>query len=60
VSVRDGRNTALMHMASTLPAKVLSDLLCGVLGVAALWNSFAGSGNAEYAAALARRQTTEA
>lgn len=60
VSVRDGRNTALMHMASTLPAKVLSDLLGISATSAALWNSFAGSGNAEYAAALARRQTTEA
>ncbi len=49
-----------MHMASTLPAKVLSDLLGISATSAALWNSFAGSGNAEYAAALARRQTTEA
>jgi hypothetical protein len=60
VSVRDGRNTALMHMASTLPAKVLSDLLGISVTSAAQWNTFAGSGNAEYAASLARRRTIEA
>jgi hypothetical protein len=59
VSVRDGRNTALMHMASTLPAKVLSELLGISVQSAAHWNTFAGSGNAEYAASLARRQPTE-
>jgi hypothetical protein len=60
VSVRDGRNTALMHVASTLPAKVLSDLLGISVTSAAQWNTLAGSGNAEYAASLARRRTIEA
>lgn len=58
VSVRDGRNTALMHLASTMPAKVVSDLLGISVEAAAVWSVFAGSGNAEYAADLASRPTT--
>jgi hypothetical protein len=47
-----------MHLASTMPAKVVSDLLGISVEAAAVWSVFAGSGNAEYAADLASRPTT--
>lgn len=56
VSVRDGRNTALIHMAATLPTKVLSDLLGISTYAAAAWSVLAGAGNADYAATVARRE----
>lgn len=57
VSVRDGRNAALMDMASTMPAKVISDLLGISVGAAAHWSTFAGSSNADYAASVVRRRS---
>ncbi len=54
VSVRDGRSTALIENASTLPAKVLSELLGLSVNAATRWNALAGVNNAEYAAAVAR------
>lgn len=56
-STRDGRNTALMHLAATLPTKVLSDLLGLSLAGAAGWGVLAGAGNADYAAEVARRSS---
>ena len=56
VAARDGRNTALMQIASTLPAKVLSELLGLSVNGATRWNTFSGSGNAGYAAEVARGQ----
>ena len=59
VAVRDSRNTALMQLASTLPAKVLSELLGLSVNAATRWNAFSGLNNAEYAAELVRRQVKE-
>ena len=60
MAARDGRNTALMQMASTLPAKVLSGELLGLsVNAATRWNAFSGLNNAEYAAELVRRQVNE-
>jgi hypothetical protein len=57
VSVRDGRNSALIHMASTVPTKVLSDMLGISIYAAGTWSVLAGAGNADYAATVARRTT---
>jgi len=49
-----------MDMASTMPAKVVSELLGISVGAAAHWSTFAGSSNADYAASLVHKQAIDA
>jgi hypothetical protein len=48
-----------MQIASTLPAKVLSELLGLSVNAATRWNAFSGLNNAEYAAEVVHRQYDE-
>ncbi len=55
ISVRAGRNAALMEIAAKLPAPVLRDLLGIHINVAVIWNRAAGHSYANYVGGLKRQ-----
>lgn len=56
IRARAGSNTALMNLASELPAVVLSGLLGIHISTATLWAQEAGNTRPGYAAEVARRE----
>ncbi|NKS84118.1 hypothetical protein GS530_24425 [Rhodococcus hoagii] len=59
VSVRTARNTALMDNASSMPTKLLSDLLGLSTTGATRWSALASPSTDTYAADLVRRRTPD-
>lgn len=56
IDARRGRNASLMHLAATMPAPVLSDLLGIHIATAVRWNKAAGHSYARYVGRLKKQR----